>query len=131
MTTVVRCQLVHHAALNCGAVLGFHGGTQIYSPLCVTVGQNLNGLNLGLSLGTTAAALLIGSGCCGCNALLKFLHLLALGLLEGTHTLHHTVPVNLVAVELRSVYADELGLAANAYTAGTAHTGTVHHDGVE
>ena len=133
MTTVVRCQLVHDAALDCGAVLGFHGGTQINSPLGVAVGQNLDGINVGVGFGfgATAAALLFGGGCCGCNTLLKFLHLLALGLLEGTHTLHHTVPVNLVAVELRSVYANELGLAANAYTAGTAHTGTVHHDGVE
>ena len=131
MTTVVRCKLVHYAALDGGAVLGFHGGTQINSPLGVAVGQNLDGLNLLLSLASAAAFSLFCSGCCGCNTLLKFLHLLALNLLECAHTLHHTVPVNFMTVKLRTVYAYELGLAAYAYTAGTAHTGTVNHDGVE
>ena len=36
-----------------------------------------------------------------------------------------------MTVELGTVNADELGLASYADTAGTAHTGSVNHDGIE
>jgi hypothetical protein len=40
------------------------------------------------------------------------------------------VPIDLVTVELRTVHTGEFGLTANADAAGTAHSRTVHHDGV-
>ena len=63
--------------------------------------------------------------------LLEVLHLLALYILEGAHTLEHLIPIYLGAIKLRTVDADKLGLAADGETAGSAHTGTIHHDGVE
>src|ERR1035437_9062875 len=41
------------------------------------------------------------------------------------------IKVNLVAVELRSVHTDKLGLAANAAPAGATHAGSVDHDRVK
>ena len=51
--------------------------------------------------------------------------------LEGIHALEHLVPVNQGTVEFRTVDADKLGLAANGQSAGTTHTCTVNHDGVQ
>ena len=62
---------------------------------------------------------------------LEVFHLLALYVLEGSHALEHLVPVYLGTVKLRTVDADKLGLSADSQTAGTAHTGTVHHDSIE
>ena len=59
------------------------------------------------------------------------LHLLLLGLLEGSHALEHLVPVDKGTVEFRAVDADEFRLAANGQSAGTAHARTIHHDGVQ
>ena len=50
---------------------------------------------------------------------------------EGSHALEHFIPVNQGAIELRTVDADELRLATNGQTAGTAHTRTIDHDGVQ
>ena len=58
----------------------------------------------------------------------QFFLLLAL---EGTHALEHFVPVDQCTVELRAVNADELRLAANGQSACTAHTSTIHHDGIQ
>ena len=58
----------------------------------------------------------------------QFFLLLAL---EGTHALEHFVPVDQCSVELRTVDTYELRLAANGQSAGTAHTRTVDHDGVQ
>ena len=63
--------------------------------------------------------------------LLEVLHLLALYVLEGTHALEHLIPIYESTVKLRTIYADKLGLAADGKTAGTAHTGTIYHDGIE
>ena len=54
-----------------------------------------------------------------------------LDLFERSHPLEHLVPIDEVAVELRSVNADKAGLAADGQPAGAAHPGTVHHDGIE
>ena len=51
--------------------------------------------------------------------------------LEGTHTLEHLVPVNEGTIKLRTVDADELRLATDGQSAGTTHTSTIHHDGVQ
>ena len=63
--------------------------------------------------------------------LLEVLHLLALYILEGSHALEHLIPIYLGTIKLRTVDADKLGLATDSQTAGTAHTGTIHHDGIE
>ena len=62
---------------------------------------------------------------------LEVFHLLALYVLEGSHAFEHLVPVYLGTVKLRTVDADKLGLSADSQSAGTAHTGTVYHDGIE
>ena len=36
-----------------------------------------------------------------------------------------------MCIELRTIDADELGLAAHGHTAGAAHTRSIHHDGVK
>ena len=41
------------------------------------------------------------------------------------------VPIYLGAVKLRTVDADKLGLATDGQAAGTAHTGSIHHDSIE
>ena len=51
--------------------------------------------------------------------------------LESAHTLEHVVPVDFVAVEFRTIDADELRLAADSDAATTAHARTVDHDAVE
>ena len=63
--------------------------------------------------------------------LLHVLHLYLLLALECAHTLEHLVPINESSVKLRAVDADKLGLATDGETTGTAHTGTIDHDGVE
>src|SRR5574344_2606284 len=50
---------------------------------------------------------------------------------ECLHAHHHVVPVNLVSVEVRSVYAHELCLTTNVHTAATAHSCSVDHDCVQ
>ena len=44
---------------------------------------------------------------------------------------HELFVIHLVAVKLGAVHAGELGLAANGDPAAAAHTGAVHHDGVQ
>ena len=51
--------------------------------------------------------------------------------LEGTHALEHLIPVDQCTIELRTIDADELRLAANRESAGTAHTRTIHHDRIQ
>ncbi len=63
--------------------------------------------------------------------LLEVLHLLALYILEGAHALEHLIPIYLGTIKLRTIDADKLGLAADGKTAGTAHTGTIYHDGIK
>ena len=63
--------------------------------------------------------------------LLEVYHLLTLGILEGTHALEHLVPIDQGSIKLRTVDADELGLASDGQAAGATHTRSVHHDGVE
>ena len=58
-------------------------------------------------------------------------HLFAFNILESAHALEHLVPIYLGAVKLRTVDADKLSLATDGQTAGTAHTGSIHHDGIE
>ena len=58
----------------------------------------------------------------------QFFLLLAL---EGVHALEHLVPVNQGTVELWTVYADKLCFATNGQSAGTTHTCTIDHDGVQ
>ena len=62
---------------------------------------------------------------------LEMLHLLTLHTLEGPHSLEHLVPVDQCSVEFRSINADKLSLSANGQSACSAHSRTVHHDGVE
>ena len=62
---------------------------------------------------------------------LEVLHFLALYILEGAHTLEHLIPIYLGAIKLRTIDADKLGLAADGETAGSAHTGTIYHDGIK
>ncbi len=57
--------------------------------------------------------------------------LLLLLTLEGSHALEHLIPIHEGAVKLWTVDADELRLAANRQSAGSAHTRTIHHDGVQ
>ena len=59
------------------------------------------------------------------------LHLLALNAFEGVHAARHLIPVDLIAIELRSIDADETCLATDGQAAGTTHTRTIDHDGVE
>ena len=47
------------------------------------------------------------------------------------HAAQHLVPIDTVRIELRTIDADELGLAVHGHTARAAHTRSVHHDGVE
>ena len=49
----------------------------------------------------------------------------------GTETGHHLIPIDLVRVKLRSIDADKAGLASNRNAASSAHSGSVHHDGVQ
>ena len=63
--------------------------------------------------------------------MLGLLHLLHLNVLEGTHTFEHLVEVDLMAVKLRTVNANKLGLSTYGDAASTAHACTVYHDGVE
>ena len=65
------------------------------------------------------------------HVFLEVLHFLSLLVAESAHTLEHLVPVNECSVKLGTVDADKLGLAADGETASAAHTGTVHHNGVE
>src|SRR5574344_2939389 len=51
--------------------------------------------------------------------------------LECTHAHHHVVPVHLVAVKIRTVYAYELCLVADCNTAAAAHACAVDHDRVK
>ena len=51
--------------------------------------------------------------------------------LKGCHAGEHLVEVYLMSVKLRSIHADELGLAANGYAACSAHAGAINHNGVE
>ena len=59
------------------------------------------------------------------------LHLFLLGTLECAHALEHFVPVNECSVELGTVDAHELSLAADGQSASSAHTSAVYHDGVQ
>ena len=59
------------------------------------------------------------------------LHLLLLGLLEGTHALEHLVPVNQGAVKLWTIDTYELCLTTNRQTTGTTHTRTIDHNGIQ
>ena len=65
------------------------------------------------------------------HMLLEMLHLLELGLLEGTHALEHFVPVNKGAIKLRTVDTHKLGLAANGQSASATHASAVNHNGVQ
>ena len=51
--------------------------------------------------------------------------------LESVHALEHLVPVNQGTIELWTVNADKLCLAANGQSAGTTHACTVDHDGIQ
>ena len=62
---------------------------------------------------------------------LVVLQFFLLGTLESPHALEHFVPINECAIKLRTINTDELCLATNGQTAGTAHTSTIHHDGIE
>ena len=58
-------------------------------------------------------------------------HLFLLTSLEGSHALEHLVPVDEIAVEFRSVYADKACLATYGESAGSAHSCAVDHDSVQ
>ena len=65
------------------------------------------------------------------QVLLKVLQLILLGALECAHALEHLVPVDQGTVELRTVDADKLRLAANGQSASSAHARTVDHNRVQ
>ena len=58
-------------------------------------------------------------------------HCFQLFCLEGTGTAQHFVEVHLMSVELGTIDAHEACLATNGDAAGTTHTRTVNHDGVQ
>ena len=61
----------------------------------------------------------------------KVFQLFLLGTLEGSHALEHLVPVNKGSVELRTVDADKLRFASDGQAAGTTHTRSIYHDGIQ
>ena len=65
------------------------------------------------------------------RSVLITLHRLCFFRLVALHAAQHLVPVHAVGVELRTIDADELRLAAYRHAAGTAHTRAIDHDGVE
>ena len=52
-------------------------------------------------------------------------------LLESSHAGKHLVEIHFVAVELGAIDADEARLAADGDAAGTTHSRSIHHDGVQ
>ena len=58
-------------------------------------------------------------------------HLFTLYVLERTHAFEHLIEVHLMTVKLRTIHADKLGLSTHRNAAGTTHTCTIYHDGVE
>ena len=63
--------------------------------------------------------------------LFSFKNLMAFYIVVHSLTFHHILPVDLIAVEFRTVDAGEFCLATNSDTASTAHTCTINHDGVK
>ena len=59
------------------------------------------------------------------------LHFLLLGLFERAHALEHLVPVDKGSIKFRAVDTHKLRFATDSQSAGTAHTRTVNHDGVQ
>ena len=129
--TVYGVKLRHlHTLYGC-TLLGFHGGTQCLAPLSVTVGQFCHALVGRLHIHCHVCALFL-LGCFHSGEMfLEVFHLLALHILEGSHALEHLVPVYQGTVKLRTIDAHKLGLVTDGESAGTAHTSSVHHDGVE
>ena len=132
-STIHRVKLWHYHTLNLRTLLRLHRTAQRLTPLSIAVGERL------CPLRTSPR----GGFCCvrhfcvplgrrqGGNVLLIMLQLFLLLALKGVHALEHLVPVNESTIELRTVDADELRLAADGQTTGTAHTRTIHHDGVQ
>ena len=132
----------HLLAGYCHTLLGFHGRTEFLTPsgIAALVGF---GRNSGLPGNFHISSCFNISGHCGwffgrlcghatlCGLLVEdFLGGTLLGL-ESSETFQHFIEVHLMAVELRPVHANELGLSAHGDAASTAHARAVHHDGVE
>ena len=110
--TICRLQFRHWAALNSSALLWLHLAAELNTPCRIAVCKFV----------ALACALL---------ALAQFLYFLSLLRLERAKTLHHTVKIDLVTIELRAIDTHKLCLSANCHTASTAHTCTVDHNGVQ
>ena len=128
-------ELRHLHAFNLLALLGRHLLAKFLTPGCIAVDKTLHGL-----------LAVVGRGYCRLSRVashtgIRFIvvvevalivvHFLFFHSFEGAHALHHLIPVDEITVELRAVDAYKLCLSADCQSAGTAHTRTVDHDGVE
>ena len=119
------------------ATLGFHDGH--VSGIAQANLVKVMGTDFGFLLRHRDTLLLVEGffGDASDVALVAFSLLLGFELLARFHivihglTLHGTVEVDILSEELRAIDAGELGLAANAHAAGTAHARTVDHNRVE
>ena len=62
---------------------------------------------------------------------LQMAHFFTFHVFERSHALEHLVPFHLVTVEFRTVHTDKFGLSAHGDAAGTTHSCSVDHDGVQ
>ena len=135
--TIYGVELWHLNTLYGGALLWLHRGTHFLAPVGVAVGECLYRLFLGCFLWSFG----YGVGSCLLHRLFLLshstevvgivFHFLLLLTLECAHSLEHLIPIHESTVKFRTVDADELRLSANGESASSAHTCSVHHNGVE
>ena len=138
-STIDGIQFRHYHTFNLSAFLRLYRSPQFLAPFGITVSPPYGPRGTGPPYGPRGGFnSFVGMGYSvplggrqGGYMFLVVLHLLLLSLLERTHALEHLVPVHQRTVELRSVDAHKLRLAADGQTAGTTHARAVHHDSVQ
>ena len=116
---------------NSGAFFWFCRCTQFFTPVGIAVGQHVDGgiggnhvhrYTEGFPLDFLLYMLYV------CVVTFQFF---GFCFLESSHSLEHFVPIYQGSVKLGTVNADKLRLSADGQTTGSAHSGSVYHDGVE
>ena len=129
--TINRVEFRHLHTFYSLAVGRLHGSTQFLTPFCVAVSKLFYSLIGWLYIHASGAYSSYSLFLYVTQMLLVVLHFLTLSITECTHTLEHFIPIDKCSIKLRPINAHKLCLATNRESAGSAHSGTVNHNGVQ
>ena len=129
-STINRVELIHRTTRDSCTFLRLHRLAEFFTPRSLAVEEYFH-RSLFFLFSSDNSFRFLDMWFHLANVLFEVRHFFTFHILERTHTLEHFIEIHLVAVEFRTIHANELGLSTYGDTASTTHTGTIHHNRIQ